>query len=299
MIRNINKNDIMKYLAKTSSFLLLGVLLLTVSCFDEDKLDEPVNTVDEPISDLDKYIDENFVQRYGIAIRYRFVDNFVDPGQRVAPPKLELVRPMLDFVENFWIGVFADAPGGEFFFRNYVPAELVFLGGPIFNGDGTATLGTADAGARITFTDVNSFDLSDEVWLTRQLNIVYHEFSHTVHQQFKLPTAFEEITASGYSSAGSWFNVTDDEALRRGYVTPYATSSPNEDFAETVAFYMFDDEFFDKYITQETNCTTADCEERNEGRKFMLEKLNAIKDHYLKVTGVDLDDLRAAVQSRL
>ncbi|MEO9803110.1 MAG: putative zinc-binding metallopeptidase [Reichenbachiella sp.] len=299
MSRKINHGKVRRYLTGISSLLFLGLLFLTVSCFEEDKLDTPVNAVDEPVSDLDKYIDENFVQKYGIAIRYKFVDNFVDPGQRVAPPKLELVRPMLDFVDEFWVGVFADAPGGEEFFRSYVPAELVFLGGPIFNGDGTQTLGTADAGARITFTDVNSFDLTDEEWLTRQLNIVYHEFSHTVHQQFKLPTAFEEITSSGYSSAGSWFNVTEEQALQRGYVTPYATSSPNEDFAETVAFYMFDKDFFDTYITLEENCTTAACEDRNEGRKFVLEKLNSIKDHYLKVTGVDLDDLRAAVQSRL
>lgn len=282
------------------SYVLFGiVLLLVTSCFEEDKLDVEEKKVEEPKTALDQYIDTHFVDEYGIAIRYKFVDNFVDPGQRVAPPKLEVVRPMLDLVDEYWIDVYTDVTGGEAYFRRYVPGELVFLGGLIYNGDGTVTLGTADAGARITFTDVNSLDFDDDEWLLRQLHTVYHEFAHIVHQNNKLPVAFEEIAASGYSSAGSWFNLTDEDALMRGFVSPYATSSPNEDFAETISFYMAEADFFDTYINLEDNCITAECESRNEGRLLILEKLNSIKEHYLKSTGVDLDDLRASAQSRL
>lgn len=275
------------------------IVLLLVSCLEEDKLDTPVSVVDAPVTDLDKYIDENFVQEYGIAVRYRYDEKFVDPGQQVAPPKLEVIRPMLDLIDEYWIDVYADVEGGEAYFRRYVPGEIVFLGGLIYNGDGTVTLGTADAGARITFTDVNSIDVNDEEWLLRQLHTVYHEFAHIVHQNDKLPTAFEEISASGYSSAGSWFNVSEEEALIRGFVSPYGTSSPNEDFAEIIAFYMAEADFFDEYITLEENCSTAGCEDRNAGRKLILEKLNSIKEHYLKSTGIDLDDLRASALSRL
>ncbi|MDW3210347.1 MAG: putative zinc-binding metallopeptidase [Reichenbachiella sp.] len=275
------------------------IVLLLVSCLEEDKLDTPVSEVDAPVTDLDKYIDDNFVQEYGIAVRYRYDEKFVDPGQQVAPPKLEVIRPMLDLIDEYWIDVYADVEGGEAYFRRYVPGEIVFLGGLIYNGDGTVTLGTADAGARITFTDVNSIDVNDEEWLLRQLHTVYHEFAHIVHQNDKLPTAFEEISASGYSSAGSWFNVSEEEALIRGFVSPYGTSSPNEDFAEIIAFYMAEADFFDEYITLEENCATAGCEDRNSGRKLILEKLNSIKEHYLKSTGIDLDDLRASALSRL
>lgn len=280
--------------------LRLGLIVLfLVSCLEEDKLDTPVSEVDAPATDLDTYIDENFVQEYGIAVRYRYDEKFVDPGQQVAPPKLEVIRPMLDLIDEYWIDVYADVEGGEAYFRRYVPGEIVFLGGLIYNGDGTVTLGTADAGARITFTDVNSIDVNDEEWLLRQLHTVYHEFAHIVHQNDKLPTAFEEISASGYSSAGSWFNVSEEEALIRGFVSPYGTSSPNEDFAEIIAFYMAEADFFDEYITLEENCSTAGCEDRNAGRKLILEKLNSIKEHYLKSTGIDLDDLRASALSRL
>ncbi|MGI9543919.1 MAG: putative zinc-binding metallopeptidase, partial [Cyclobacteriaceae bacterium] len=107
------------------------------------------------------------------------------------------------------------------------------------------------------------------------------------------------ISPQGYTSAGSWFNLTDDEALGRGFVSPYATSSPNEDFAETVAFFLFETNFDEIFLNLEPNCTTPECTARNEGRDRIRQKLTSISEHYQKVTGIDLEELRAAVQSKL
>ncbi len=282
--------------------LILGMIvsLFLIGCYPDESLNEPVKEPDVEITtDLDIYIEENFTEEYGMAIRYRFVDNFVQPTQRVSPPRLETVRPMLDFIEQFWINPYKDVQDGEVFFRNHVPAEIVFLGGLIYNGDGTVTLGTADAGAQITFTNVNAIDVTDEDWRTLQLQTVYHEFAHTVHQLYKLPNAFETIAPTGYTGPGSWFVLTDDDALGRGFVSPYATSSPNEDFAETVAFYLFDPDFDANFIDLEDPCTTDECVSRNEGKIMISEKISAISDHYEKVTGINLEALRNAIQSRL
>ncbi len=280
-------------------FCLLVIVLLAPACYPDESLDVDELDVDLELTELDLYIEENFTDRYNMAIRYRFVDRYVDPGERVTPPRLENVRPMLDFIEEFWIDPYLELPGGEEFFRGHVPPEIILLGGLIYNPDGTVTLGTADSGSRITFTDVNSLDREDDDWRTLQLQVVYHEFAHTVHQLYKLPNAFETITTAGYSSAGSWFNITDEEALNRGFVSPYATSSPNEDFAETVAFYLFDSDFDAKYITLTEDCTTADCEAENIGKAAVAEKLAAISAHYKKEVDVDLTALRAIIQSKL
>ena len=291
------KSIINKFL--TNSGLFLSAFLL-VGCYSEDPLNAPVK--DDQIelnTDLDIYIDNNFTEEYGMAIRYRFVDNFVGIGQSVTPPRLEFVRPMLDFIDEFWIDPYTEIPNGEEFFRDHVPAEIVFLGGLIYQGDGTVILGTADAGAQITFTNVNAIDISDEDWRTIQLNTVYHEFAHTVHQLYKLPNAFENIASDGYTGPGSWFVLTDEDALQRGFVSPYSTSSPNEDFAESVAFFLFDPNFQANYMDLEPDCQTDDCVSRNEGRVRIAEKMSAISDHYQRVTGVDLALLRAAIQSRL
>ena len=285
---------------KWANTLIIGTIFLLTACYSDDTLNVPVNNPDINLeSDLDLYIEDNFTKEFGMAIRYRFIDRFVQPFQRVTPPALEVVRPMLDFIDFFWIEPYLAVENGETFFRNHVPAEIVFLGGLIFNDDGTVTLGTADAGAQITFTNVNAVDPNDQDWVDLQLQTVYHEFAHTVHQRYKLPQAFETISPEGYTSPGSWFNLTDEEALQRGFVSPYATSSPNEDFAETVAFYLFDKNFITFFLTDEPNCIAADCELRNEGREKIRQKLSLIEEHYLKFTGVNLAELREEIQSRL
>jgi substrate import-associated zinc metallohydrolase lipoprotein len=292
----------MKISFKKSVFLIVlsGMILMAGGCYDKETLNLPVNQGPDAIkNELDQFIDEHFIQEFGMAIRYRFVDRYVSPTQRVTPPRLEVVRPMLDFIDEFWIDPYLSVENGEEFFRAHVPAEIVLLGGLIYNENGTVTLGTADAGAQITFTDVNSIDMNDNDWLLLQLQTVYHEFAHIVHQRYKLPNAFETISPQGYTSAGAWFTLSDEEALERGFVSPYATASPNEDFAETVSHFLFDANFYENYINLESNCTSPQCETRNEGRIMVREKLNSITAHYLKVTGVNLEDVREVVQSKL
>ncbi|XOV92480.1 MAG: substrate import-associated zinc metallohydrolase lipoprotein [Bacteroidota bacterium] len=287
-------------LIRINFYLVLFGILLLGGCFPSEELDIPVKEVDQgELTDLDEYINTYFLEEFNMAIRYKYEDRFVDPNEKAIPPKLSAVMPMLDFIQKFWIDPYLEVQNGEEFFRTHVPSEIVFLGGPIYNVDGTLTLGTADAGARITFTDVNSIDPNDTDWRDLQLNVVYHEFSHIVHQRYKLPPGFETIAPNGYSGPGSWYTLTDEEALVRGFVTPYSTLNPNEDFAETVAFFLFDSEFYDKFITLETNCTTNACEERNIGRSLIRQKIAAIINHYQKVTGIDLEALRNIIQAKL
>ena len=295
--------DVLKTILKlTYCYKFFGLLLtagILQSCYPEEKLNVEVSEEQELINELDVYIQENFTDEFNVVVRYKFVDNFVEPTQRVSPPKIESVRPMLDFIEEFWIGPYLEVENGEAFFRRYVPSELVFLGGSIYNTDGTRTLGIADAGARITFTNVNDIDVDDEEWMDLQLQVTFHEFAHIVHQEFALPTGFETISPEGYTSAGSWFVLEDQEALERGFVSPYGTLNPNEDFAEVIAFFLFDDEFYEKFIDQEENCITAECEAANEGKTKISEKLVLIMDHYQKSTGLNLEEVRNAVLSRL
>ena len=287
-------------MTKFKSVAFLGVLATFVAgCYPTEELNMDVKDPDFiPSTALDLYIQELYINEYNMAVRYRFVDNYLNAGQSSTPPKIENVRPMLDFIQEFWIDPYFDVPGGESFFRKNLPTEIVFLGGFLFNADGTRTLGFAEAGSRITFTEVNRLDPTDPEWVKLQLNVLFHEFAHIVDQNNDLPPGFEDISPEGLTSPGSWFVLTDAEALARGFVSPYATSAIGEDFAETVAFYLFDTDFFENYIIQE-ECTTLDCLNRNEGKEKLNEKINSVRDHYENVTGVSLDALREAVQSRL
>jgi substrate import-associated zinc metallohydrolase lipoprotein len=275
------------------------VALVATSCYDDESVTSPIKTVTPSEDPIDVFIQTNFVDKYGVAVRYKFVDRYIDQNKRVSPVNRELVEPMLNFLTQFWVEPFINVPNGRRFFESHVPAEVIFIGSPIFNDDGTITLGLADAGARITLTEVNNIDVEDQEWVLRQLGTIYHEFAHIVHQRYNLPTGFQQISPDGYTSLGSWYNLTDEEALRRGFVSPYATSTFNEDFAETAAFILFHPTFYETYINEEPGCTTPDCDARNEGRSKIRTKYNSVLSHYQQVTGVDLLEVRAIIQDRL
>ena len=282
---------------KIRSLLWFSFILL-LACNDNDLPPAPVQKVDLSDDPLDVYIRENFLDPYGVAVRYRFVDRYVDPTNRVTPPRQVLVQPALAFLQEYWIAPYLEVPGGKEYLESTIPAEIVLIGSFIYNIDGTVVLGTADAGARITLTDVNSVDATNQDWVFRQLGTIYHEYAHIMHQRFDLPPNFQEISPQGYTSPGSWFLLSDQEALQRGFVSPYGTSDVNEDFAEIVAFLLYDPDFYETYIDDE-ECTDEACMERNEGRARLRTKYNAIVEHYERNTGVDLLQLRARIQDRL
>jgi substrate import-associated zinc metallohydrolase lipoprotein len=282
-----------------SSLLFSGLMLGGSSCYDNEDVNLPVTTYPVSEDEIDQYIEQNYTNEFGVAVRYKFVDRYVDATKRVTPPRRSVVVPMLDFLFDLWIDPYLNVENGESFFRDHVPAEMVFIGSSIYNDDGTVTLGTADAGARITLTEVNDIDLNDKGWILRQLGTIYHEFAHIVHQRYRLPPNFEQISPDGYTSSGSWYNLTDTEALERGFVSPYGTSSYNEDFAEFVAFLLFDENFYETYIDDEPNCATEGCTARNEGRARLRQKYTAILAHYKQYTGVDLLALREQIQQKL
>lgn len=287
----------MIYKLKNNLFLFAGLAILASGCYETDVINADVKQAEPPTDELDIYIQENFVQPYNVAVRYAFVDRLVGPDKRVTPPKREVVVPMLEFLADFWIDPFLNVENGEVFFKRHVPKEVVLIGSTMYNSDGTVTLGTADAGARITLTEVNFVNADDISWVFRQLGTIYHEFAHIVHQRYDLPPNFQTISPTGYTSAGSWYNLTDEDALRRGFVSPYGTSSFNEDFAEIVAKALYDPLFYEKYIDDET-CATPACLERNEGRALIRKKFNAILAHYEQSTGVDLLAVRELIQTK-
>ena len=193
---------------KVTIYLFCLLPLLTVSCYEEDPVDKDVKQVEPSTDEIDQFIQTEFLDKYGVAVRYRFVDRYVDPTRRVAPPRRELVQPVLNFLQEYWIEPYLEVQNGEEFFKDHVPAEIVLLGSFIFNDDGTVVLGTADAGARITLTEVNNVDESDPVWVIRQLGTIYHEFALIILQRYIFPSIFQLLSPLRSSSLSSSFPFT-------------------------------------------------------------------------------------------
>ncbi|WP_282035612.1 substrate import-associated zinc metallohydrolase lipoprotein [Saccharicrinis aurantiacus] len=301
---------------------ILLLLVFITSCNDDEAPIYVPDELEESTDLIDVYFKDNFLEPYGTAVRWRWDDKLVDNSKRVTPIKREFCIPMGNFIKNFWIAPFEKTEDGKSFIYELFPPEVMLIGSPMYNSDGESiTLGYADAGVRITFTQVNEYDLGNPDWVLMQLRTAEHEFGHIVHQNYNLPNGLKEVTPANYKS-NNWLNLAGDvqqsnprisrEAISLGMVSNYGTSDVNEDFCELLSIYITSEvaEFEERYLTHEPEEIiklddgteiepNADAVEVNKGRDFIAIKLKLVKDYYWEKFKIDLDVLRDEIVFRL
>lgn len=312
---------------KLRILIFVFVAGLLFSCKEDDNSTYTPEKVVESKDPISVYFRENFLVPYGTAVRWKWVDKFVDDSKRVTPPLRDVCMPMGEFVKEFWLEPFMLTQDGQKFMKEHFPPEIVFIGSKMYNSDGKSiTLGYADAGARITFTEVNDLNLKNKSWLLKQLRTADHEYGHIIHQKHNLPNGYKEVTPKNYKS-NNWLNLDGDvqksgpkisrEAISLGMVSNYGTSNEQEDFCELLSIYITSDskEFDARYIIHEPEEEYAkigadgkpvlgadgkpimlkpakDAKEMNKGRDFIAIKLKLIKDYYKTNFNIDLDAVR-------
>lgn len=287
-MRNINKF----YYFLFTSVLFLGVL------FSSCQKEEMTPYVREPEVELTDEIDiwfyDNFLKPYNCVIRWKWDDAFVDNKFYVTPPRRNVMIPVGEMVRSFWMEPFISL-GGEKFIKEHFPPEIVCVGSPLLNADGTMTMGYAEAGVRITLTDLNSFDLKNKFWLLEQLRVIHHEFTHIIHQKHGLPEGYELITKENYIG-NAWINLEPEESVALGMVTPYGASDQYEDFCELVSMYLTtsNDEFYNNFI----NPTTPD-NGLNNGKALINKKLELSIEYYAANFGIKLNELRDLIVNKI
>ena len=172
------------------------------------------------------------------------------------------------------------------------PRLLVAIGTPGYTRQRTEVIGSADGGYKVILGKVNSLSnetLSDYEEMTLYyFHTMHHEFTHILNQKKPYNTSFEQVTKSGYVS-GDWINTTDRNALRAGFITPYAMQDPAEDFAEMLSNYV-------TYTPQRWAKALSDA--GTHGAALITQKLALVKDYTLSSWGLDLDELRDVVLRR-
>ena len=319
---------------KTKILFYLLIAGLFFSCDDDDNATYIPEVIEESTDTISIYFRDNLLKPYGTAVRWRWDDKYIDDSKRVTPPLREVCIPMGNFIKRFWIEPFTMTEAGNKFMIEHFPPEIVFIGSLMYNSDGESiTLGYADAGVRITFTQVNEYDLTNKAWLLMQLRTAEHEYGHIIHQKNNLPNGFKEVNPKNYKS-NNWLNLAGDvqsfnpkisrEAISLGMVSNYGTSDAQEDFCEILSIYLTStQEAFDKrYITHEPEAKypkldadgnpmldedgkpimlepADDAEEINAGRDLIAIKLKMIKDYYIEKFEIDLGQVRDEIMKRI
>lgn len=283
------KREIMKTI---KLFLLLfGATFFLWSC-SEEQLDP--NSIFKPDTseknEFDTWLYNNYTEPFNIQFKYRFDDKESDNSYNLVPAEYSKSVALAKLVKHLWIDAYTELMGEEFL-KKYSPRIFFLVGSPAYNSQGSIVLGTAEGGMKITLYNVNMIDVEDpdiEILNYWYFRTMHHEFSHILHQTKSYTTDFNLISAADYQS-GSWVNLSDVEALRMGFVTPYGSSETQEDFVEVIANYVTHSEEY----WQSLLAVAGD-----EGAEKIQEKFAIVKDYLLTSWDIDIEQLRTIVLRR-
>ena len=276
-----------KNIFKTLSIIaLLGMM---ISCRKEEALNVDLTkyNIDNPVAntDLDAWLKTTFLDEYNMDVIYRYSRYYYDNDKNVAPSNAASVRPQMQTVLDGFILPYRKIAGVTFIKKN-VPKEWVMYGSGAYQTDGSMILATASAGRRVTIYDINNFNINDASLVTGKLKTIHHEFTHILNQLVPMPADFQNITKSTYNA--TWTTVSDITARDNGYVTPYASSEPVEDFAEVTSHLLV---FGQAWYDARANASTA------VGKAALKAKEASVVQYFTVNLGVDFRKLQQEIQT--
>ena len=278
-------------LAAISGFGFVSCDLLNLD--DADTIVSRDSIFDDDIAasqnEFDDWIKENLTDPYNIIVKYRFEDKESNTQYNLAPADYDKSIALAKLTKYLWIDSYEELMGKDFV-CTYAPKILNFIGSVAYNSQGSVVLGTAEGGMKITLYNVNALDPDDldidflNYWFFKTM---HHEFAHILHQTKSYSTDFNLISLD-YQSA-SWVNLDDQDALDMGFISPYASSEPQEDFVELISIYVTNTA---AYWNSLVNSASAD------GKAKINQKLDIVKDYLKTSWDIDIDKLRDIVQRR-
>jgi substrate import-associated zinc metallohydrolase lipoprotein len=221
----------MKLKTQYKKIILFSAIVLLGACSGEEALKESQLDVSTPaMSTLDKWIETNYVNTYNIKVQYKWDQNVVDNNRFLYPPIQAQVQPALEIVQKIWLESYSTI-GGADFVKKIAPREFVLVGGRNLNTTGTITLGLAEGGQRITLFETDLVDKKNRDNVKRFVHTIQHEYIHILNQYKPFDEkTLSKITPTGYTS--NWYATSTTVAREEGFITDYARSNINEDFAE-------------------------------------------------------------------
>ncbi|MEO8240011.1 MAG: substrate import-associated zinc metallohydrolase lipoprotein [Flavobacterium sp.] len=227
----------MKLLKYNKIAVLAIVSIALISCAHEDQPGESQLDYNQPVkTSLDNWIATTYLNPYNINVQYKWNQNTVDNSRYLFPPTIDKVQPALQIVETIWLKSYSTI-GGADFVKKIAPREIVLIGGVNLNSVGTRTLGLAEGGQRVTLFETDYIDKSDRANVSEFIHTIQHEYIHILNQHKPFDEkSWSALTPGGYTA--DWYNFSIPVSNEIGFITSYARSNINEDFAETASMIL-------------------------------------------------------------
>lgn len=247
---------------------------------------------------FDKWLDENYVKTYNIVLKYRLEDAETNFTYTLAPADYNNSMKLAQIILHTWLQAYEEVAGRSFVCR-LAPKVIQFVGSPAMETDNRAMMGQAEDGMKITLFGVNYLKVNRAFLNDSYFQSMHHEFVHILAQNKDYDTDFQKISEGDYEPA-QWYasGKTESYALQKGFISTYAMSEYNEDFAETLAFYLIntDAEWQAKMKTADTNDEEG---KPHNGSVIIQQKLQMIRSYMQTAWNIDIDKLRTVIQRRM
>lgn len=286
---------------KFTKYLFLLSSILLVSACKKEKLDEQSVFVDSTVekNPLDNYIYNNLVLGYNIDVLYKYVDKESDQNYNLIPADYNSSIRMTKLLKYLGFEPYDEVTGSKTFIKRYFPKLINYIGEAAYRNNGTKILGTAEGAKKITLYEINRLTATTGAnanFLTDSyFHTIHHEFQHILNQTTEFPTSFKTISGTGYVD-DIWNTVYTSTAasVTAGFISPYASSSDKEDFAELYSFYItLSAAQFDAMLASAGTSAAAIA-----GRAIIANKLVVVKSYMLTVWNIDMDVLRANIVNK-
>lgn len=270
--------------------LVAGLITVLSGCSKKENLDIsnlfPEST-GQPTA-LDNWITDNYTKPYNIEVKYKWDPYAVATDKTLIPIKESMVIPVMDLIHKTWVEPYIKEVGLPFFLK-YSPKQIILVGSPRYNSNGTITLGEAEGGKTIQLLRLNEFNKKNEGFVKFLLHTIHHEFAHILHQTIFYPKEYKSLTASGYT--GTWNNTTDQEALDLGFITPYARSKADEDFVEMVSTMLTEGkDGFEAIVNQSAT---------DHGKDMLYQKAQIVRNYFQNSWKINFDSLQAKTSTAI
>ena len=244
---------------------------------------------------LDRYIQQAFAKKYNVDIAYRYDDKVTD---RLAPVKEERALEYLNLIDYMFFQVY-EASTPEGYLQTHTIKYLNLFGSSGYAID-RRMAGAAPQGM-IWIYNINELNTQYTGTVRSDyISVLFHESAHTLHEERAYPPEFDKLSALEYQKqdAFSYWWRTGQNASYAGFVSDYASTDADEDFAELFAYYILDSdsEWADRLKGAEgKNRSDA----KYTGREIIEKKVAIMKEYLRSEYSADLDKIRAEAQKRL
>lgn len=247
---------------------------------------------------LDHYIQLAFAKKYNVDIAYRYDDKVTDRRYLLAPVKESKALEYLNLIDYMFFQVYA-ASTPEGYLQTHTIKYLNLFGSSGYAID-RRMAGAAPQGM-IWIYNINELNTQYTKDVRENyISTLFHESAHTLHEERAYPPEFDKLSSLEYQKqdAFSYWWRTGKNAGYAGFVSDYASTDADEDFAELFAYYVLDSdsEWAERLKSAEgKNRTDA----KYTGREIIEKKVAIMKAYLHSEYSADLDKIRAEAQKRL